>query len=86
MKQLVANAGVYGQTESELALRSDQPAGTRCISRRRRVSRRTKSHRADRFSSIMREGGWAITCTAEVVGEEHREQIDLIMAQVGVGT
>ncbi len=33
---------------------------------------------ADRFSSIMRERGWAITCTAEVVGEQHREQIDLI--------
>jgi len=37
-----------------------------------------RSPTGDRFSSIMGEGGWAITCTAEVVGEEHREQIDLI--------
>ena len=79
MQQLVADGWVYEETKSELALRADQPTGTLDEPTPQGV----KAHEGPQGRAFLQSRargrmGDHLQFTAEVVGEERREQIDLI--------
>jgi hypothetical protein len=63
MQQLLLYRQIGGHTEGELSLRSNEAARALDDPAPKRV-RRSKAQKAGRFSSVAREGGYAIICSS----------------------